>query len=148
VPGWLIALEPGTPLLADDLVGRYHELETQVADLLVAATEPGRKLMESAIRKLSSWGFLLRQVTRREPLEDMCADVRRDIAESTAKLAGAKDQARLDRLTDALSSLRRLDALRFLHWTLKSWLIPHVVATSLMLALLVVHIFQVLYGIR
>jgi hypothetical protein len=54
----------------------------------------------------------------------------------------------MERVTDAVTSLRRLDALRFLHWTLKSWLLPHVVATSLMLALLVVHIFQVVYGVR
>jgi Fe-S-cluster-containing dehydrogenase component/CRP-like cAMP-binding protein len=148
VPGWLIALEPGTPLLADDLRRRYHELETQVADLLAAASEPGRNLMESAIRKLSSWGFMMRQFTLREPLENMSADVRRDFAESGAKLADPKDRARMDRLTDAITSLRRLDALRFLHGTLKSWLVPHVVATSLMLALLVVHIFQVIYGVR
>lgn len=148
VPGWLIALEPGTPLLADDLIGRYRELETQVAGLLAAASEPARNLMESATRKLSSWRFMIRQFALREPLENMCADVRRDFVESRAKLAGPEEQARLDRLTDAVTSLRRLDALRFLHWTLKLWLIPHVVATSLMLALLAVHICQVIYGIR
>jgi hypothetical protein len=54
----------------------------------------------------------------------------------------------MDRVTDGVASLRRIDALWLLHWLLKSWLLPHVVATSLMLALLVVHIFQVLYGVR
>jgi Fe-S-cluster-containing dehydrogenase component/CRP-like cAMP-binding protein len=148
VPGWLIALEPGTPLLAEDLRRRYHELETQVAEILAAASEPANKAMQTAIRRLSSWHFLLRQFTLREPLENMSADVRRDFAESRAQLADPKDRQRMDRLTDSLTSLRRLDALRYLHGTLKSWLLPHVIATSLMLALLVVHIFQVVYGIR
>jgi hypothetical protein len=148
VPGWLIALEPGTPLLAEDLRRRYHELETQVADILAAASEPANKVMQTAIRRLSSWGFMMRQFTLREPLENMSADVRRDFAESRAQLADPKDRQRMDRLTDSVTSLRRLDALRYLHGTLKSWLLPHVIATSLMLALLVVHIFQVVYGVR
>ena len=40
---------------------------------------------------------------------------------------------------------RRVDALIYLHQTLKLWLAPHVLATSLMLALMLVHIIQVIY---
>jgi Fe-S-cluster-containing dehydrogenase component/CRP-like cAMP-binding protein len=147
-PGWLIALEPGTPLLADDLNRRYEEIETQVADTLAAASDPARKAMQTALSKVTSWRFMIRQFALRETLENLSADVRHDFAAQRAKLADPGDQARMDRVTDAVTSLRRLDALRFLHWTLKSWLLPHVVATSLMLALLVIHIFQVVYGVR
>jgi hypothetical protein len=91
---------------------------------------------------------MIRQFALRETLENLSADVRHDFAALRAKLEDPRDQARMDRVTDAVTSLRRLDALRFLHWTLKSWLLPHVVATSLMLALLVIHIFQVVYGVR
>jgi len=104
--------------------------------------------MRSAIAKLSSAGFLFRQFIHREPLDNLTADVRRLFVEAKSRLTDPQDSSRVDSVTDALASLRRLDALRFLHWLLKSWLLPHVVATSLMLALLVVHIFQVVYGVR
>ena len=104
--------------------------------------------MQTALAKVTSWRFMVRQFALRETLENLSADVRHDFAAQRAKLEDPNDQARMERVTDAVTSLRRLDALRFLHWTLKSWLLPHVVATSLMLALLVVHIFQVVYGVR
>lgn len=148
VPGWLIALEPGTPLLADDLNRRYEEIETQVADTLAAASEPAKKAMQTVLAKVTSWRFMIRQFALRETLENMSADIRRDFAKQRRELTDPNDQAQLDRVTDSVASLRRLDALRFLHWLLKSWLVPHVAATSLMLALLVVHIFQVVYGVR
>ncbi len=144
VPGWLIALEPGSPLLADDLSRRYEEIETQIAGAIATGSEPAKRLMQTAIGRLSSWRFMLRQFTLRETLENLSADIRRDFA----KLEDPNDQARMDRFTDSVISRRRLDALRFLHWMLKSWLVPHVAATSLMLALLVVHIFQVVYGVQ
>jgi hypothetical protein len=148
VPGWLHALEPGSPLLADDLNLRSDEISNDVAEAMAEASEPARQIMRSAIAKLSSVGFLFRQFTYREPLDNLTADVRRLFVEAKSRLTDPQDSSRVDSVTDALASLRRLDALRFLHWLLKSWLLPHVVATSLMLALLVVHIFQVVYGVR
>jgi hypothetical protein len=46
---------------------------------------------------------------------------------------------------ETTATLRRVDALIYLHQLLKLWLAPHVVSTSLMLALMLVHIFQVVY---
>ncbi len=51
----------------------------------------------------------------------------------------------LDHAIEAAVTLRRLDALIYLHRLLKLWLPPHVVTTALMLALMVVHIIQVIY---
>ena len=51
-------------------------------------------------------------------------------------------------LLDAIEStvtLRRVDSLIYLHQLLKLWLAPHVVATSLMLVLMLVHIIQVIF---
>jgi hypothetical protein len=42
-------------------------------------------------------------------------------------------------------TLRRVDALIFLHKILKVWIAPHVISTSVMLALMIVHIIQVVY---
>jgi hypothetical protein len=41
--------------------------------------------------------------------------------------------------------MRRVDALIYLPQLLKLWLAPHVLVTSLMLALMLVHIIQVIY---
>ena len=55
--------------------------------------------------------------------------------------------ARFDAVTDVekAAMMRRVDALIYLHRSLKMWLAPHVLTTSLMLALMVVHIIQVIY---
>jgi hypothetical protein len=42
-------------------------------------------------------------------------------------------------------TLRRVESLVYLHQLLKLWLAPHVVATSLMLALMLVHVVQVVF---
>jgi hypothetical protein len=43
------------------------------------------------------------------------------------------------------ATMRRVDALIYLHQLLKLWLAPHVLVTSLMLALMLAHIIQVIY---
>ena len=43
------------------------------------------------------------------------------------------------------ATLRRVESLIFLHRSLKLWLPPHVASSALMLALLVIHILQVIY---
>ena len=43
------------------------------------------------------------------------------------------------------ATLRRVDALVYLHYLLKVWLAPHVLFTSIMLVLMVIHIVQVVY---
>jgi hypothetical protein len=43
------------------------------------------------------------------------------------------------------ATLRRVEALIYLHRLLKLWLPPHVASSALMLALLVIHLLQVLY---
>ena len=51
----------------------------------------------------------------------------------------------LDQAIAAAVTLRRLEALIYLQRLLKLWLPPHVATTALMLALLAVHIIQVIY---
>lgn len=147
VPGWLETMEPGSPLMADDLQRRNEELQRDIANGLTAAAPDTKHLMESAIAELSSVGFLLRQFAKRETLDELCANVRRRYQGPKSRLQ-SDECDRMDSVTDALASLRRLDALGLLHWLLKSWLVPHVVLTSIMLALLVIHILQALYGVR
>jgi hypothetical protein len=59
-------------------------------------------------------------------------------------LAGPDRQA-LARAVEAAVTARRVDALIYLHRLLKLWLPPHIATSSLMIALLVAHIIQVIY---
>ena len=56
-----------------------------------------------------------------------------------------KERRKLFEAVEAAATLRRVDALIYLHRLLKLWLPPHVASTSLMLALMLVHIVQVIY---
>jgi hypothetical protein len=49
------------------------------------------------------------------------------------------------RAVETTVTLRRVDALIYLHKALKLWIAPHVISTSIMLALMIVHIIQVVY---
>jgi hypothetical protein len=60
-------------------------------------------------------------------------------------LADAKDRRKLDRAIELSATLRRVDALVYLHRSLKLWLPPHVASTALMLVLMIVHVIQVIY---
>jgi hypothetical protein len=51
----------------------------------------------------------------------------------------------IEKMARELVILRRVDALIALHRLLKVWIVPHVVTTALMLALMLVHIVQVVY---
>jgi hypothetical protein len=46
---------------------------------------------------------------------------------------------------ETAATLRRVDSLIYLHKLLKIWLAPHVISTSLMLILMIVHIVQVVF---
>ncbi len=55
------------------------------------------------------------------------------------------DDARLMEAVENAATLRRVDALVYLHQSLKLWVAPHVLFTSLMLVLMLIHIAQVVY---
>jgi hypothetical protein len=64
----------------------------------------------------------------------------------TRAIEAAKDERRnLEKAVEAAATLRRVDALIYMHQLLKIWLPPHVLSTSLMLALMIIHIIQVVY---
>ena len=95
--------------------------------------------------RLVSFGYLLRQFFRREDLDRMVEAAKSEFSRERAQLTNEKDQRKLERAIEAAASLRRIDALIYLHRSLKIWLPPHVASTALMLALMIVHIIQVVY---
>jgi hypothetical protein len=143
-PRILTSIE-NSPLLIDDLRARREELQKEIADAGSSPSAPLRSIVrEKVIPRFLSFGYLLRQYTKREPLDRMLDDARAAFREEESSL-DEKDRRRLGKAIESAATLRRIDALIYLHRLMKVWLPPHVISTSLMLALMVVHIIQVIY---
>jgi hypothetical protein len=87
---------------------------------------------------------LLRQYLRRESLDQLIGAVG-GVLKPAAKSLSAYEQGNFFSAIEKAVTMRRVDALIYLHQSLKLWLAPHVILTSLMLALMIVHIIQVIY---
>jgi hypothetical protein len=93
----------------------------------------------------------MQQYLKRENLDAMLEHAKQEFRVTERNRAGDaglpddKQKRRLARAVEAAVTLRRIDALIYLQRTLKIWLPPHVISTSLMLALMIIHIFQVIY---
>jgi Fe-S-cluster-containing dehydrogenase component/CRP-like cAMP-binding protein len=145
VPRFMTRIER-EPLLVEDLEARREELRAQ----MIAASEQTdnpelQKLIEKKVRRrFLGLGYLFRQYLKREDLPEMLADARarfRPQAEAFSRI----DDARLMDAVENAATLRRVDALIYLHKLLKLWLPPHVLFTAIMLVLMAVHIAQVVY---
>jgi Fe-S-cluster-containing dehydrogenase component len=139
----------GDPLLIEDLRDRRQELSKQLG-LIDTSNDQLRHLIKEKIRKrFFSLGYLLRQYVRREELTRILAEAREEFQVDAENLKDPKAKRSLMEAVEATATLRRVDSLIYLHQLLKLWLAPHVVAASIMLALLCVHIVQVvLFTVR
>jgi hypothetical protein len=136
----------GAPLLIDDLKQRREELQNELAEIGSSSSDQVREIIISkVIRRFVSFGFLLRQYFNRESLEAMIEAAKREFSAEIKGLRDGKDRQKLEGAVEAAATLRRVDALIYLHKSLKLWLPPHVATTSLMLALMIVHVVQVIY---
>jgi Fe-S-cluster-containing dehydrogenase component len=143
----------GDPLLIEDLKDRRLELREQlgeisdqVATLNSADADKLRKFITRKIRRrFLTVRYLLRQYIRREELTALWAEARTKFEHERTSLTDREAQRLLIEAIEATATLRRVDALIYLHQLLKLWLAPHVVSTALMLALMLVHIVQVIY---
>lgn len=143
-PRMLTRIE-GQPLLIEDLTARREELSAELGATIAAAESGTRQLVEQRVLpRTMALGYLLRQFFKRETLDDMLTATKREFDAELARLS-ALEKEKLERTIETAATMRRVDALVYLHQLLKLWLAPHVIVTSLMLALLVVHIIQVVY---
>jgi hypothetical protein len=145
VPRLMTRIE-GEPLLLEDLQERRKELRTKLTALTLTKNEPKlRELIENQVYpRFLSFTYLVRQFFEKEDLKSMLARARGEFKWASAEL----NRANHDRLMEAVESsatLRRVDALCYLHQLLKLWIAPHVLFTALMLFLLAAHIVQVIY---
>ncbi len=145
VPRFMTRIEP-EPLLLEDLEARREELR---AELVGMSEQTNNEELNNLIRKkvrrrFLGLRYLFRQYYRKEDLSTMLAAAREEFREA-AKGMQRVDDARLMSAVENAATLRRVDALCYLHKLLKLWVAPHVLFTSLMLALMAVHIVQVIY---
>lgn len=136
----------GEPLLVEDLEKRREELREQSKSIL----DESEGWLKEEIRdriypRFSSRAFLWRQLSRREELKQLLAQARQEFTTRTTRLATNEERDLLLSAVETAVTLRRVDALLLLHRTLRSWIPIHVVSTAVMLALMVVHIAQVVF---
>jgi len=145
VPRIMTSIE-GDPLLIEDLEGRRAELR---ADLALIESKGDDKLRDLIKRKVRphffSVSYLMRQYLKREELTASLAKSRLMFKSVLAAVDDKEQRSLLLKAIERTATLRRVDSLIYLHRLLKAWLAPHVISTSVMLALLGVHIIQVVF---
>ncbi len=145
VPRIMTSIE-GEPLLIEDLRARREELSEDLAKIGQKCGEEVREIIRRKVRRrYLSFSYLLRQYVRREELSALEAEARKELHPEVERLSDPEAQRYLIEAVEATVTLRRVDSLIYLHQLLKLWLAPHVVATSLMLVLMFVHIVQVTF---
>jgi len=145
VPRILTSIE-GDPLLVEDLVARRDELKSDFKTIAEQSEGWLREEIESRVAKrFQTFSFLMRQIIRREPLTSLLAEAREPFKARVTRLATAEERDLLIKSVETAVTIRRLDALIALHKLLKIWVAPHVLSTALMLALMIVHVVQVIY---
>ncbi|HKX32338.1 MAG TPA: cyclic nucleotide-binding domain-containing protein [Blastocatellia bacterium] len=135
----------GQPLLLDDLLARRAELGQELGESMGAASAEAQNFVEKKVLpKLFSLRFLLRQYLKRETLDQLVVETQQRFDDAVSDLS-PKERDLLFGAIEKAATLRRVDALIYLHQSLKIWLAPHVLFTSIMLALMIVHIIQAIY---
>jgi Fe-S-cluster-containing dehydrogenase component/CRP-like cAMP-binding protein len=134
------------PLLIEDLEARQEELRAELVRAAEATENAELKelIQRKVRRRFLGLGYLFRQYFKQEDLRAMLADARSTFR-SAAESMSRTDDSRLMAAIENAATLRRVDALCYLHQLLKLWVAPHVLFTSMMLVLMVIHIVQVVY---
>jgi Fe-S-cluster-containing dehydrogenase component/CRP-like cAMP-binding protein len=145
IPRWLTHIE-GEPLLLDDLKARREELRAKLAQVTQDESDPElADIVKNQVSgRLLSLKNLFRQLFGTGDLTTMLADAREDFRSVAATLDRTR-QARLMEAVESAATLRRVDALCYLHQTLKIWVAPHVLFTALMMFLMVAHVVHAVY---
>lgn len=141
VPRIMTSIE-GDPLLIEDLSARREELRSQLEQVDMSHDQL-RRLVKKVRKRFSSFSYLLRQYVRREALTKLLAEAREEFQKDAEMVGDARARRSLMEAVETAATLRRVDSLIYLHQLLKLWLWPHVVSASIMLALMLVHIIQV-----
>jgi Fe-S-cluster-containing dehydrogenase component/CRP-like cAMP-binding protein len=136
----------GEPLLVEDLEGRRKELQKDLRTIVDKSDGwLKEEIRDRVYPRFLSYGYLWRQVWRQQELKAMLAQARQDFKDRTTRLTTEDERDLLIAAVETSVTLRRVDALLTLHWLMRFWIPMHVVATAVMLALMLVHIAQVVF---
>jgi Fe-S-cluster-containing dehydrogenase component/CRP-like cAMP-binding protein len=145
VPRLMTRIE-GEPLLVEDLEARQVELRAELLRAAEQAVTPEvrRLICVDVRRRFLSFSYLFRQYLKRDDLNTMLASARGEFHHEVARLSQTEDTQLMEAVENA-ATLRRVDALVYLHSLLRLWVAPHVLFTAIMLFLMVLHVAQVIY---
>ena len=136
----------GEPLLVEDLVERRAELKTKSEEILQQSQGWLKdEIQDRVYSRFFSRGFLWQQLSQRESLKAAQARAREEFKERLMRLATAEERDLLISAVETAVTARRVDALLLLHRSLRVWIPAHVISTALMLALMIVHVIQVVF---
>src|SRR6266516_3359164 len=144
-PRILTSIE-GNPLLIEDLIARRDELRESLKATIEKSDEALRGIIDSkVVRRFHSRLYLLRQFISRKDLKALLAEAREQISNEAVQVTERERRSLLMDAVETAATLSRVEALITLHRTLKVWIPPHVISTALMIALMLVHIGQVVF---
>lgn len=144
-PRILTSIE-GDPLLIEDLIARRDELRESLRATIEKSDEALRGIIETkVVRRFHSRLYLLRQFISRKDLKALLAEAREQISNEAIHVTEKERRGLLMDAVETTVTLSRVEALITLHRTLKVWIPPHVISTALMIALMLVHIAQVVF---
>ncbi|HZE69085.1 MAG TPA: cyclic nucleotide-binding domain-containing protein [Pyrinomonadaceae bacterium] len=136
----------GEPLLLEDLIERRRELQEELIARVAKAEGWLRdELEKNVVKRFQTFGFLMRQLIKREALKTLLAEARQEFKDRIVRTATSEERELLLATVQTAVTLRRVEALILLHQLLKQWVPLHVVSTALMLALMVVHIIHAIF---
>src|SRR5882724_7257527 len=136
----------GEPSLVEDLVGRRDELRQELDGVIKKSEGWLREEIEEKVyKRFMTRGFLWRQILRREELKAMLAEAREEFKERTTRMTTDDERDLLISAVETAVTLKRVEALLVLHKSLRAWIPAHVISTALMLALMLVHVSQVVF---
>ena len=136
----------GEPLLVEDLERRREELRQDTRTIYDKSDGwLKEELRDRVYPRFLSYSFLWRQISRREELKALLAQARQEFKDRTTRTTTDEERELLLSAVETAVTLRRVDALLMLHWLLRVWIPMHIVSTAVMLALMLVHIGQVVF---
>jgi len=144
-PRLLTKLE-GEPLLVDDLKARRQELKDELDSISNSSEGWVRNEIDERVRpRFLSFSFIANQLLQTRELKSLLAEARGHFKEQISRIATDAERVKLLQAVETAATLSRVEALIFIHRVLRFWIAPHVVASSVMLSLMLVHIVQVVF---
>lgn len=131
------------PLLIEDLQARRAELREKLKSIKTDDKQLEQLVKKKMRKHFFSFRYLLREYLGHEKLKDRLEKAHQEFQEDCSMLDLPLRNS-LKEAVETTATLRRVDSLIYLHQLLKVWLAPHVIVASFMVALMMVHIVQVL----